>query len=159
MVLLTVMCSTFAEAQSIDSLLKKYNNHSVPYISVQELAMNYDDYVVLDTRKKEEFDVSHLPDAIWVGENWRSSTRWKTDTKIAVYCSVGIRSEDYGEQMQEAGYNQVKNLYGSIFAWKDAGYDVVDSTGMVTENIHTYSKTWAKYLKTGIAKYGNNLND
>ena len=62
------MGSAFAKAQSIDSLLKKYNKHSVPYISVQELAMNYEDYIVLDTRKKEEFEVSHLPNAIWVGE-------------------------------------------------------------------------------------------
>lgn len=157
--LLMLLCSAFVKAQTIDNLLKKYNRHSVPYISVQELAMNYTEYVVLDTRQKEEYDVSHLPDAIWVGERWRSSTRWKTDVKIVVYCSVGVRSEDYGEQMQDAGYKEVKNLYGSIFAWKDAGYDVVDATGRVTENVHIYSNTWAKYLKTGIKKYGNNLND
>jgi rhodanese-related sulfurtransferase len=156
---LTLLCSAFAKAQSIDNLLKKYNRHSVPYISVQELAMDYTEYVVLDTRKKEEYDVSHLPDAIWVGENWRSSTRWKPDAKIAVYCSVGIRSEDYGEQMLNAGYTDVKNLYGSIFAWKDAGFEVMDPAGNPTENVHTYTKNWGRYLKTGNKVYGNQKNN
>jgi len=148
-----------AKAQSIDSLLKKYNRHSVPYISVEELKMNYADFTILDTRKKEEFDVSHLPNAIWVGEKWRSSSRWDKEEKVVVYCSVGIRSEDYGEQLQQAGYQHVKNLYGSIFAWKDAGFEVVDSTGRPTDNVHTFSKTWAKYLKTGNKKYGNHINE
>ncbi|WP_194850006.1 rhodanese-like domain-containing protein [Nonlabens antarcticus] len=156
---LTLFGSAFAKAQSIDNLLKQYNHHSVPYISVQELSMDYEDYVILDTRKKEEFDVSHLPNAIWVGEKWEPTARWGHDATIAVYCSVGIRSEDYGEQMQEAGFSKVRNLYGSIFAWKDAGFKLVDSAGKATENVHTYSKTWAKYLKTGNKKYGNNLKD
>ncbi|BAO54410.1 rhodanese-like domain-containing protein [Nonlabens marinus] len=151
--LFTVMCSAFAKAQSIDSLLKKYNSHTVPYISVEELAMNYSDYTVLDTRKKEEFEVSHLPNAIWVGENWQLSKKVATDAKIVVYCSVGVRSEDYGEQLQEAGYTEVKNLYGSIFAWKNAGFEVLDNKEKPTEKVHTYSKTWAKYLKSGIKVY------
>jgi rhodanese-related sulfurtransferase len=157
--LLTLLCSAFAKAQSIDNLLKKYNRHSVPYISVQELAMDYDEYVVLDTRKKEEYDVSHLPSAIWVGEKWRSSTRFKKKDKLVVYCSVGVRSEYYGEQLQKAGYTDVKNLYGSIFAWKDAGFEVVDPAGKPTENVHTFSKNWGKYLKTGNKVYGNQKNN
>ncbi len=148
-----VLGSAFAKAQSIDSLLKKYNQHTVPYISVEELKMDYDNYTVLDTRKKEEYDVSHLPKAIWVGENWRSSKRFPTDEPIVVYCSVGVRSEDYGEQLQDAGYRNVKNLYGSIFAWKDAGFQVVDAQEKITEKVHTYSKTWAKYLKSGTKVY------
>lgn len=154
-----VLGSSVANAQSIDSLLKKYNRHSVPYISVQELAMDYKDYIILDTRKKEEFEVSHLPNSIWVGENWKPNSKLKSSDKIVVYCSVGIRSEDYGEKMQEAGFTDVKNLYGSIFAWKDAGFKVVDTTQNETENIHTFSKTWAKYLKTGNKKYGRNLKN
>jgi len=151
--LIVLGSSAFAQAQSIDKLLRSYNNHSVPYISVQELAMDYEEYVVLDTRKKEEFDVSHLPNAIWTGENLTADVTISKDKKIVVYCSVGIRSEDFGEQLQEAGYHQVKNLYGSIFAWKDAGFEVVDTQGNTTENIHTYSKTWSKYLKSGNKVY------
>jgi len=142
-------CSAFAKAQSIDSVLKKYN--SVPYISVEELKMDYDNYLILDTREKEEYDVSHLPNAIWAGKtikDWKKHSK-HTDKKVVVYCTIGVRSEDYGEELQAAGFQNVKNLYGSIFAWKNAGYTVVDAKGKPTENVHTYSRTWAKYLKSG----------
>ncbi|WP_231717744.1 rhodanese-like domain-containing protein [Nonlabens sp. YIK11] len=148
------------EAQSIDDVLKKYNTQSVPYISVQELKMNYQDYIILDTRKLEEFEVSHLPNAIWAGESlkdWKGLAKTANKNKpIVVYCTVGVRSENYGEKLQEAGFSDVKNLYGSIFAWKDAGYEVVDQQGKPTEDVHTYSKAWAKYLKTGNKVTGKN---
>ncbi|AUC79011.1 rhodanese-like domain-containing protein [Nonlabens sp. MB-3u-79] len=144
-----------APQNDIPSLLKDYNHRSVPYLSVQMLQMEYKDYVILDTRKKEEFDVSHLPGAIWVGERYDIDklSNIDKDTKIVVYCSVGIRSEDYGEEMVEDGFSKVYNLYGSIFSWKDAGYQVVDQNNQPTEKVHVYSKKWAKYLKTGKKVY------
>jgi rhodanese-related sulfurtransferase len=147
--LLFVVCSAFAKAQSIDTLLQRYNTHSVPYISVQELKMDYDRFTVLDTRKWEEFEVSHLPNAIWVGDDVDNLDSFNREDPVVVYCTVGVRSEDYGEKLIDAGFKDVRNVYGSIFAWKDAGYHVVDSSGAVTENVHTFSKAWAKYLKTG----------
>lgn len=59
--------------QNMDDLLKKYNNHSVPYISVETLQMKKGDYFLLDTRKKEEYNVSHIPGAVWVGERLNDS--------------------------------------------------------------------------------------
>ena len=144
-----------APPNDIPSLLKDYNHRSVPYLSVQMLQMEYKDYVILDTRKKEEFDVSQLPGAIWVGERYDIDKLSNIDkeAKIVVYCSVGIRSEDYGEEMLEDGFSKVYNLYGSIFSWKDAGYQVVDQNNQPTEKVHVYSKKWAKYLKTGKKVY------
>ncbi|MGB3775913.1 MAG: rhodanese-like domain-containing protein [Leeuwenhoekiella sp.] len=139
--------------QNIDGLLKKYNNHSIPYISVEMLKMNQDNYVLLDTRKKEEYAVSHLADAIWVGEDMDdaliASLNLQSDQSIVVYCTVGIRSEKYGIQLKDLGYTHVNNLYGSIFAWKDAGFPVFDANNHTTEQVHVYSKMWGKYLKNG----------
>jgi rhodanese-related sulfurtransferase len=144
-----------AQQNDIPSLLKYYNHRSVPYLNVQMLQMEYKDYVILDTRMKEEFDVSHLPGAIWVGERYdvNQVSAIDKEAKIVVYCSVGIRSEDYGEDMLEDGYMSVYNLYGSIFSWKDAGYQVVDQNNQPTEKVHVYSKKWAEYLKTGKKVY------
>ncbi|AZQ43542.1 rhodanese-like domain-containing protein [Nonlabens ponticola] len=157
LLVLTVMliCSAFAKAQSIKSVLEKYNQHSVPYITVQEVKMDYENYVILDTRKKEEFEVSHLPGAYWVDANFDQnnlpkSLRDNPKKLVIVYCTIGVRSEDFGERLVEAGYKNVRNLYGSIFSWKDAGYELVDDLGQPTDSVHTYSKTWSKYLKTGI---------
>lgn len=144
-----------SQEKDIPSLLRDFNQLTVPYISVQMLQMDYQEYTVVDTRKKEEYEVSHLPKAIWVGEKYdeKKFHGFPKDTKIVVYCSVGIRSEDYGEEMLEDGFSKVYNLYGSIFSWKDAGYQVVDQNNQPTEKVHVYGKKWAKYLKTGKKVY------
>lgn len=152
--------SQIIHAQSdkqMDELLERYNSRSVPYISVENLKMNWQDYVILDTRKKEEYDVSHLPGAKWIGEHPDKDVLAKTiknkNQPVVVYCSVGIRSEDFGERMERWGYTKVQNLYGSIFAWKDAGYDVVNSKNKVTDSVHVFSRHWGKYLHTGTKVY------
>jgi len=149
-------------AQSdIDLLLKEYNTRSVPYISVEQLHKKPSKYLILDTRKKVEYDVSHIPGAIWVSEKLNDSiyafanvpsqqTGAKKNTPIVVYCSIGIRSEDFGEQLLKQGFTNVKNLYGSIFAWKDAAYPLVNKQNKPTDSVHVFSKMWGKYLKTGI---------
>lgn len=143
--------------QNIDDVLKKYNNHSVPYISVETLKMRKDDYVLFDTRKKEEYNVSHIPGAIWVGEhvndNLLNSFQLKKSQYIVVYCTVGVRSEAYGNQMKNRGFTHINNLYGSILAWKNAGFSVLDFSGKETEKVHVYSKIWGKYLKNGEKVY------
>ena len=131
-------------------MLKRYNKGSVPYISVKELA-DSKNHIILDTREKQEFDVSRIPGAIWVGDEEFNEDHFRSrikqlDTSIIVYCSVGVRSEDFGEQLIDAGYTDVKNLYGGIFQWKNTGHIVVDSTGAATENVHAYSKYWGKLL-------------
>ena len=143
--------------KNIDELLARYNNQSIPYISVQELRMDQHKYLILDTRKKEEYDVSHIPGAVWASERPNKTlvdSLLTTNTKpVVVYCTVGIRSEHFGASLKKMGVAEVKNLYGSIFAWKDAGFKIIDNTGKETENVHSYSRIWKKFLKTGKAVY------
>lgn len=144
--------------ETIATLLETYNTQSVPYISVNKLHSHLGDYLVLDTRKKEEYDVSHIPNAIWSGEQPDpdfESLYPKKDKPIVVYCSVGVRSEDFGEDLQKLGYTNVQNLYGSIFTWKDQGYPIVNLKNKHTDSIHVYSKEWEKYIHTGIKIYNN----
>ncbi len=143
--------------KNIDQLLEQYNTRSIPYISVQEVKMSSANFQILDTRKKPEFNVSHIPNAIWVGENVNDSIlnalKLNKNKPVVVYCSVGIRSEQFGEQLKAKGFKNIQNLYGSIFAWKDAGYPVLDSLNIETNNVHVYSKVWGKYLKSGEKVY------
>ena len=71
------------------------------------------------------------------------------NTKIVVYCSLGIRSEDIAEKLKKAGYTNVLNLYGGIFEWKNNNYNVFSSGGKATEKVHTFSKEWSKWLLKG----------
>jgi hypothetical protein len=63
-----------------------------------------------------------------------------------VYCSIGYRSEKIGEQLQKLGYKNVYNLYGSLFAWVNRGYEVVDINNKSTYTVHGYDAKWAKWI-------------
>ena len=54
---------------NLDGLLKKWNTRNVPYISSESLAMPSQKPILLDAREKNEFNVSHLKNAIFVGYN------------------------------------------------------------------------------------------
>lgn len=142
---------TSACAQTtIEKTLHSYNKGTVPYITADSLASLHAS-IILDSRAKKEFEVSHLQDAIWVGYkhfNLDSIQQQIPDrnSEIIVYCSVGVRSEDIGEKLIEAGYTRVFNLYGGIFHWKNSGYPVYNIEGNKTDSVHAYSKHWGKLL-------------
>jgi rhodanese-related sulfurtransferase len=154
-ILFLVISSTTFGQKKLDKLLNKWNKRNVPYISVETLALPKNDAILLDAREPKEFKVSHLENAIYVGYNkfklkeTLSKLPKDKKTKIVVYCSLGIRSETVAHKLIEAGYTNVFNLYGGIFEWKNANFQVVDTLGNSTEKVHTYSKDWSKWLKKG----------
>jgi len=113
--------------------------------------------VLLDTRSKREYEVSHLAGARYVGYDdfdlKRLPAGLSKDTLIVVYCSVGYRSEKVGEKLQQAGYTRVRNLYGGLFDWVNSGYAVVDEKGRPTQKVHAYSRLWGKWLEKGEKVY------
>ncbi len=143
--------------ESLADLLEKHNTKSVPYMSVQELAMPKTKAIILDSREQNEYDASHLKNAIYVGyndfklENFQMLIPNK-DELIVVYCSLGIRSEDTAEQLKNAGYSNIYNLYGGIFKWKNADFKVYNDNGE-TNTIHGFSPEWSKWLKKGDCVY------
>lgn len=140
------------EAQtSIAEILDRHNSGEIPYISVEELRMKQlnGKVVILDAREAEEFEVSHLKNAKYAGYNNFSIDNLKgisKEVEIVVYCSLGIRSEDIAEKLRKAGFENVLNLYGGIFEWKNKGYPVFDLKGNETDRVHAYSQKWSKYL-------------
>ena len=149
-----------AAQKSLDALLNQYNTGSIPYISVAELKMKMatGDIAVLDAREYEEFAVSHIPSATYIGyRNFSSEdvgvSFTDKDQPIVVYCSLGIRSEVIGEKLKKAGYTNVKNLYGGIFEWKNKDFPVLDMNGNESENVHACSKLWSKWLTKGNKVY------
>lgn len=155
--LLLFGCQLFAQ-KSIDKLLEKHNDNSIPYITPQELATPKTDVVLLDSRELKEYQTSHLKNAIHVGYdhfeiNKIEETILDKNAEIVVYCSVGIRSESIGDSLKKAGYTNVKNLYGGIFEWKSNDFPVYNSIEKETDSIHTFNKVWSKWLKKGIKVY------
>lgn len=145
--------------KNLKQLLKKHNTESVSYISVNDLKKEADNVILLDSRELKEFKVSHLKNATCVGyDNFNLNKTIKQlpsdkNTKIVVYCSLGIRSEDIAEQLKKKGFTNVYNLYGGIFEWKNQNNAVVNSEGIQTNKVHTFNKEWSKWLQKGIKIY------
>ena len=159
LILFLVVSSTTFGQTKLDKLLDKWNTRNVPYISVETLAMPKTDAILLDAREENEFNISHLENAICVGyDNFKiketiAKLPKDKNAKIVVYCSLGIRSETVAHKLIQEGYTNVYNLYGGIFEWKNADFKVIDTLGKSTEKVHTFNKSWSKWLKKGEKVY------
>ena len=124
-------------------------NLSIPVMDVEELNNIQDEVYIFDAREKEEYEVSHIPGARYLGYqsvDWNALGMVPSDAKIVVYCSIGYRSEKIGEQLKNKGFTNVHNLYGSIFEWANRGYGLEGKDGHPTNRIHTYNKNWSKWM-------------
>lgn len=155
LVLLFPLISCGQRNTDLDKELKTLYKNTVPVVSMKE-AQDWKNAKLLDTREKEEFEVSHIPNAELVGyddfELDAVSDLNKSDT-IILYCSVGYRSERIGEKLRDAGYKNVFNLYGGIFNWKNQDGIVVDLQNDTTQQVHAYNRNWGRFLKKGEKVY------
>ena len=139
-----------------DAQLDLLYKNTVPQIKAKELhnwqKQNKKVYL-LDTRTDAEYQVSHLAGAHFVNYDLFKPNDVKSiprQAMVVVYCAVGVRSEHVGEQLLKAGYKNVFNLYGGIFAWKNAGYTVYNNQKQPTDSVHTYNRLWSVWLRNGI---------
>lgn len=142
------------ESGAYNLMLKTLLSHSVEEISVDEAA-KAKDAVFIDSREQQEYKVSHIKDAVWVGYEDFDIKRMNgipKDKKVIVYCSVGKRSEDITERLQKAGYKDIANMYGGIFEWANSGKPLYNKQGK-TDTVHAYSKTWGIWLNKGEKVY------
>lgn len=138
------------EDAAFQKRLKTLLSHNVQEVSVSDVAKQ-ERVIFIDAREKDEFEVSHIKGARWVGYKDFDTSRMKgisKNAKIVVYCSVGYRSEKITQKLEKAGYKDVANLYGGIFEWVNQGNPVYKSN-KATQQVHTYNKAWSKWLRKG----------
>lgn len=163
LLLFTTLCFSITEvaaqveSKSFDRMLNTMLTKEVSTVSVAELAKeNLNTLVLLDAREKEEYNVSHLRNARWVGYNDFNMQRVSGIPKgapIVIYCSIGVRSEKIGKRLKDAGFTNVRNLYGSIFEWVNQDNPVYDNSGKRTNKVHAYSRVWGVWLNEGEKVY------
>lgn len=144
--------------RTLEKIMEKLADKDVPLATVTETSVN-PSYNRLDAREREEFEVSHLKDAHFIGyTNFDTSEFSETfpdkHATYVVYCSVGVRSEKIGKKLIDMGYTDVKNLSGGIFKWVNEGYDIVDMNGQKTQKVHAYNRFWGLLLNKGSKVYG-----
>ena len=131
-----------------------------------------DDFQVLliDSRKKDEFDVSHLHQAKFL--DFKSeTTRIKefldtnlfesdnTKTEIVCYCSLGYRSSVLAQKISDilkedskCGTIEVYNLEGSIFKWANEDKLLTNENKDAIEYVHPFSTLWG-FLGLNFSKW------
>jgi rhodanese-related sulfurtransferase len=156
---LALQAQTLTRDPAYQQLLEKMYRKSVPLIPVAEAARlhaGHQQVLFLDTREQEEYQVSHIKNAVWVGYRDFSLQRVAgipKQTPLVVYCSVGYRSERVGEKLLQAGFTRVHNVYGSLFEWVNQGYPVFTDQTKETTRVHAYSRSWGKWLMQGTKVY------
>jgi len=151
-------CLTACGQKTFDEKMESLYSHTVPLIKSKELTelQNKKKLVILDTRAPEEYKVSHIEGAQLIDYDNFEPEDVKDipkDAEVIVYCSVGYRSERIGEELQEMGYRNVKNLYGGIFDWKNQGNEVLNKNNQPTDSVHTYNENWSQWLYNGVKVY------
>ncbi len=139
-------------------MLNTLLSNSVEQIEAEALQKKIieEEVILLDAREKNEFEVSHIAGAKYIGyDDFRKSALKNVDKnkELIVYCSVGYRSEKIGEKLEKMGFKNVKNLRGGIFDWKNKGYPVVNIQGDTTNKVHAFDKQWGIWLQNGEKVY------
>ncbi len=140
----------------LDFITKPLQSSAVPKIDIEEAAKHQSSYIFLDSREREEYNVSHIKGATYVGYNEFSLdkvTQLPKDANIIIYCAVGVRSDKVAGQMIKAGYSNVYNLFGGIFEWMNEGNSVYNKAGYPTPYVHAYSRLWGTFLKSDYKVY------
>lgn len=85
------------------------------------------DTVLLDVREPSEWNMAHIPGAVFVPRaqlEERVEALIPKDKQVVIYCRSGNRSVFAADTLQEMGYANVASMAGGIGAWVDAGGEV-----------------------------------
>jgi rhodanese-related sulfurtransferase len=78
-------------------------------------------FLLLDCRNQEEFDLVHLPDAVLIPMGQLAERVDELDvhktSHIVVYCHLGGRSQMVTEWLRQQGFEGVQNMMGGIDGW------------------------------------------
>jgi rhodanese-related sulfurtransferase len=110
--------------------------------------------LLIDVRTREEYEVSHLPGAVWAETSNQISAALKTasDTKtVVLYCSAGVRSSKAAAKLIRSGRANVFNLQGSIFWWANEGRPLIANDRAVNV-VHPYNQRWGVLLNPQIIR-------
>jgi len=144
-----VLCGQRVQNPAFDEELRDILDLNTSLVSVDDISSEAEKYVFLDAREPNEYAISHIPKALNIGyDRWNPSIIKDIDKEqpIVVYCSVGYRSERITKRLEKMGYQNVSNLYGSIFEWANCNLPLEDNEGNSTYKVHTYNRNWSKWV-------------
>ena len=153
---------SFSKGQNkwgFETMVKTMLTNRVDTISSLQLEnlLNDESILLLDAREYEEYKVSHLKGAEFIGyesPDFELLDGRDRSKPVVVYCSIGKRSEDIGEELEKRGFANVYNLFGGIFDWTNRGYPVWDEDGNQVKKVHPYNTAWGVWVNNYEKEYG-----
>ena len=124
---------------SLYNAFKKYklNTFSITDIYPKDVVIGQD--LLVDCRLPEERAVSMINTAISLEEFYEKEKTYPEDTRIVVYCTIGLRSGLVVEDIKnKTSKKNVLNLAGSILLW---AHDR-DTLNITEKRVHCYYKLW-----------------
>lgn len=87
----------------------------------KELMDSQEDYIILDVRTKQEYDMGHIKNAILIPDYEITARAEKElpdkNALILVYCRSGNRSKTASQALADLGYTNIKE-FGGIITWQ-----------------------------------------
>ena len=162
--ILMLLSDTAAAQDRLSRIEASFEGGQIEQVSFREIAQmllmtDSDSQLLLfDVREPEEFEVGHLPGAIWLSpdadvslfiEQYSSQLAEHT---VVFYCSTGRRSSALALDVKTALQEQNStlpapaNMKGGIFRWHNAALPLVNASGSTTK-IHPFNWTWRLSLE------------
>jgi len=117
----------------------------LPPSAVKTLQATGTPVTLIDTRSKEEQEVSTLPGSLTI-EEFERREKELSNTKIIAYCTIGYRSALYAGELRKRGLD-ASNLEGSILAWTHEGLplvtrDKISGQEVPSKKVHVFGDQW-----------------
>ena len=118
--LLVLSCLLLTACGQVEKEKQEASYMNITAQQAKEIMDTEKDYVILDTRTREEYDEGHIPGAMLIphDEILEKAESVLTDKNqlILVYCRSGRRSKLAAEDLQKLGYTDIKE-FGGIIDW------------------------------------------
>ena len=106
--------------------------------------------LVIDVRRTEEFQVSHIPGAAHLDTADKIAAYLTTAAPlpdVVVFCSAsGVRSAKILQEMPGKWPLTGANLAGGIFAWANEGRPLINAAGQEARQVHPESRFHGRFL-------------
>lgn len=94
--------------------------HKITAETAKNMMDSQKDIIILDVRRKDEYDVSHIKGALLIPNetiNLNEPVQLKDkNATILVYCRSGVRSMETAYKLVDMGYHNVYD-FGGIIHW------------------------------------------
>jgi sulfur-carrier protein adenylyltransferase/sulfurtransferase len=118
--------------------------HEIDAQSARELLEGSDAPLLVDVRRRDEWDEGHIPGAVHVPRGSLESRIEKAEPDrsrpVLVYCSAGERSAFAARTLGELGYEDVTSLAGGFTDWKRNGFPLQVDRALDSQRRTRYSR-------------------